>query len=224
MTSLGEQFHDPAGCHLGGRPHLGPCRDRGREAGIALTAMRTLLSQTKTALRLLTVNRVSGPQSPLERPRLPKPHHPGVVDCGEPPYDMNAEPFDDPDHAIMVETLGRISTLLAPWERTGKTTHWVTGPDPTQLVMPKPSADYTDEVGDEMFMGQQAVLAELRGRLAAHLGYDPGTARTVLGIADEYMRELADQEREDDEEDGSGHECRDHDDAADCDEFCNPHC
>jgi hypothetical protein len=209
VISLGEQPHNPNGCHLAGWPHLGPCRDRSREAGRALTEIRTVLSRAATARLMLVTNCVAGPQSPLERPRLPKPETtlPGMVDAGEPPYDLDGEPFDDPDHALMVTALDQVRAILQPWRRgPGKTTHWVADAGPTQLVVSPAPVTYTDEVGDEMFMGEQAVLAELRARLAAHFTHDPATARTVLGIADEYMRELVDQEREgedDDEECGA---------------------
>lgn len=33
VLSLGEQPHDPAGCHEQGRPHLGPCCDDSAGAG-----------------------------------------------------------------------------------------------------------------------------------------------------------------------------------------------
>lgn len=194
----------PDGCHWGGRPHLGPCRDRSREAGRALTEIRTVLSRAETARDLLATNSSFGPQTPLERPRTLKPAPvPGVVDAGEPPYALDAEPFDDPDHELMLAALDQIVVLLAPWRRGPQktTTHWVADTGPAQLVAGAPPAVYEAEVGDEMFMGQQAVLGELRGRLVAHFGYNRNTARTVAGVVDEYMRELVEKERDDEEGD-----------------------
>lgn len=202
MISLGEQPHNPNGCHFAGRPHLGPCRDRSREAGHALTEIRTVLSRAATARRMLVTNCVGGPQSPLERPRLPKPSIPGVVDAGEPPYDLDGEPFDDPDHALMVAALDQVAALLEPWRRgPGKTSHWVADIGPAQLVVPPAPAVYTAEVGDEMFSGGQAVLAELRGRLAARFAGEPGVAQAVLEVADDYMQELVDGESDGDPDD-----------------------
>lgn len=199
-----ELFHDAAGCHWGGRPHRGACRDRSREAGRALTELRTVLSRAETARRMLTTNSSFSPQTPLERPRLPKPPTPaGMGDTGEPPYDPDGAPFDDPDHEMMLAALDQVVMLLWPWHRNGRTTHWVADTGAAQLVDARPPW-YDAEVGDEMFMGGQAVLAEVRGRLAAHFGYDAATARTVLGVVDEYVRELVNNERdgEVDNEDG----------------------
>jgi lambda repressor-like predicted transcriptional regulator len=38
--SLGEQPHDPTGCHAGGRPHLGPCMADGVPGRQHLTGYR----------------------------------------------------------------------------------------------------------------------------------------------------------------------------------------
>jgi hypothetical protein len=225
IVSLGEAAHVPGGCHWGGRPHLGPCRDRSREAGNALSEVRTVLSRAITARGELVRRSAAGEFPPLERPRGPKQRHgrEGWMDAGPPPAVPGGAPFDDPDHALMVAALDVAIAALSPWRRgPGATRNWVMDDGPAQLLVAGPPEAYEAEVGDEMFMGQQAVLGELRGRLAAHFGYDADTARTVLGVVDEYMRELVDKQRED-EDDAGGHECHGHDDAAECDEFCNPH-
>lgn len=205
-VSLGEAFHDPAHCHWGGRPHLGPCRDRSREADFALTHIRTVLSHAETALRMLLDYSTDGHKDPLECPRLPKRIYPAgssIVDSGPPPADLDGRPFDDPDHTVMVAVLGQVITALRPWRRgAGKTLSWVADTGPAQLLVAGPPDWYEGEVGDEQFMAVQAVLTQLRARLAAHFLYDPDIAGTVLGVMDEFMRELVDEQAEDDEEQG----------------------
>lgn len=202
-VSLGERFHDAAGCHWGGRPHLGPCRDRSREAGRALTEVRTVLSRAETARQTLADHSAAGVYGPFERARMPKPSStvPGLVDAGEPPYDPAAAPFDDPDHALMLAALDQVLAALAPWRRgPGKTAHWVADTGPAQLVAePAPDA-YHDEVGDEMFMGGQAVLAGLRERLCASPAIAPDALRAALDVMDGYLRELVEEYDDDDEE------------------------
>lgn len=193
--SLGEQYHEPAGCHWGGRPHLGPCRDRSREAGEALTEVRTVLSRAETALKTLTG------QIPLERHRnpMPPPTVGGMVDAGEPPVDdTRPRPFDDPDLTIMLDTLRQVIALLGPWRRAGRTVRWVREEDgPAQLVVPDLPPWYDVRLsGDEMTMGYQAVLGEVRQRLAAHFGHDPAHRSAAVGVVDEYMREIIENERD----------------------------
>lgn len=192
--SLGEQYHEPAGCHWGGRPHLGPCRDRSREAGEALTEIRTVLSRAETALKTLTG------QIPLERHRQPKPPPTvgGMVDAGEPPVDdAHPRPFDDPDLTIMLDTLRQVIALLAPWRRAGRTVRWVQEDGPAQLVTPTQPPWFDDQgFGDEMTLGHQAVLGEVRQRLAAHFAHDPARQRTAVGVVDEFMREIIENERD----------------------------
>lgn len=206
MTSLGEIQHEVAGCHWGGRPHLGPCRDRSHEAGRTLTEVRTLLSRAETALATLTDRSAIGKWPALEWPRLPKPAG-QTGNMGEPPRDPAGEPFDDPDHFVMVAALHRVIGVLAPWRRgPGKTTHWVADTGPAQLVTSEDvPACYTDEVGDEMFMGQQAVLAGLRRHLAERFVNEPAIAAAVLFVADEYMQAEVDHEQSD-EDDGEDDE------------------
>ncbi len=67
--------------------------------------------------------------------------------------------------------------------------------------MTSPAPDpYEAEVGDEMFMGQQAVLAEARQRLLTGLAANPDAQQAALDVLDGYMRELV-SDQEDDEED-----------------------
>lgn len=40
LLSLGEQPHDPTGCHAGGNPHLGPCTADGAPGRQHLTGYR----------------------------------------------------------------------------------------------------------------------------------------------------------------------------------------
>jgi hypothetical protein len=205
-TSLGEVYHAPDGCHLGGRPHLGPCRDRSAEAGHALTEIRTVLSRAETTLRYLLDNSTDGRNGPAERPRLPKlPTGAGMIDAGEPPYAPGGQPFDDPDHALMVEALRQTISALAPWRRgPGKTKRWVADEGPTQLAKAMPNERYNelyeDEVGDEMFQGHLAVLAELRRRLALNFMLAPNAQRTMLGVIDDFTRDLVEREREDEDD------------------------
>lgn len=95
--------------------------ERGREAGRALTEVRTVLSRARTALREL--------DQPTEWHRLPKPDPiRGIVDCGEPPIDFTREKFNDPDIEQMRDALQQVVDLLTPWEKTGKTHRWVQAP------------------------------------------------------------------------------------------------
>lgn len=191
---MGEQFHDPAGCHWGGHPHLGACVDRGRQAGVALTEVRALRRRAETALAKLTVH------PPLERVRLPKtPGVGGMIPSGEPPADPGRPPFHDPDITQMRDALRQIVALLGPWQRTGPTERWVLPDQPAQLVPGEPPPWYTDEVGDEMFMGGQAVLAELRAHLVAAFGWNTSIQRNILYVVDQFVRDLVDRQRDDDD-------------------------
>lgn len=207
LTSYGETYHAADGCHWGGIPHLGPCRDRSREAGNALTEVRTVMSRAETALLMLLKhsNAATSPYEPMEDPRLPKPPPTaGCVDNGEPPRDPNGVPFDDPDLPIMVARLRTVVKLLRPWARAGKTTHWVRPEDGyAQLVTAGDPDLYAAEVGDEMFSGEQAALAIARKRLAERLAHDPDAQAAATGIMDELMREMFEEQREH-EDDGEG--------------------
>lgn len=192
MLSLGEQPHDPRRCHWGGRPHLGACRDRGREAGYALTEVRTVLSRARTALNTL------GDEA-TEWHRLPKQPEPrGVTGNGAPPHDRSRPRFADPDVAFMRAALEHVVTLLEPWDRTGTATGWVTPAEPSQLVHDGPADVYEFDETDEMTLGYLAVLAEVRRMLSA--AYLPAAVQVV----DAYARDLVDQERENAEDDGEG--------------------
>lgn len=185
MTSLGEQQHEAAGCHWGGRPHLGPCRDRGREAGYALTEVRTVLSRARTALRLL------GDGQPTEWHRLPQTPQPArVTGNGAPPHDRSRGRFADPDVAVMRAALAHVVTLLEPWDRTATAKRWVTPGEPAQLVHDGPAEVYGFDEVDEMTLGVLGVLAEVRRRLSAE--YLPA----AVAVVDAYARDLVDEERE----------------------------
>jgi len=185
VISLGEQQHNAAGCHWGGRPHPGACRDRGREAGYALTEVRTVLSRTRTALRVLE------PGRQIEWHRLPQTPQPArVTGNGAPPHDRSRPQFDDPDVELMRTALGHVVTLLEPWDRTGTAVRWVVPDAPSQLVHDGPSEVYEFDQVDEMTLGVLGVLAEVRRRLSAE--YLPA----AVALVDAYARDLVDAERE----------------------------
>jgi len=190
VTSLGEQPHDAAGCHWGGRPHPGACRDRGQESGYSLTEIRTVLSRARTALRLLSDT------LPIEWHRLPKqPDPPGVTGNGAPPHDRSRGRFHDPDLLLMRAALAHVVTLLEPWDRTGTAKRWVTPDEPSQLLHDGPAEVYEFADTDEMTLAELAVLAEVRRRLSAE--YLPA----AVALVDAYARDLVDENREDDEGD-----------------------
>ena len=58
---------------------------------------------------------------------------------------------------------------------------------------------YQADVGDEMFMGQQAVMSEVRRRLVERL--DGDAQRTAVAVVDDFMREMVADEQQDDEQD-----------------------
>lgn len=96
--------------------------ERGREAGNALTEVRTVLSRARTARDAL--------DPPREYHRLPKPPSPpGTLDMGAPPPDYDRPMGHDPEIAAMRAALDEVIGLLSRWEKTGKTRRWVTPVD-----------------------------------------------------------------------------------------------
>lgn len=100
--------------------------ERGSEAGVALTEIRTVRSRARTARDRL--NR------PWEEHRLPKPPSPpGTADMGEPPADRSKPMGYDPEVREMRAALDQTIALLERWEKTGKTKAWVVPVDPESV-------------------------------------------------------------------------------------------
>ncbi len=182
------KYHQPAGCHWRGRPHKNPCVSRAREDGKALKVVRDVLRQVEEALDLLRHSYATGPYGPLERPRT----------AGRPALiDRSRELFDDPDLAIMCAVLDQVTDLLQPWmrDRNAKVERWVQ-PGPAEELLTALPDCYEAEVGDEQFMGQQAVLGQLRARLTSQYRSNQWMLRGLLDEIDRFMQEMVDEQRD----------------------------
>ena len=138
--------------------------DRGREAGKALTEVRTVLSRALTALDLL--------DGPRETWRLPKPPSPaGTADMGEPPSDGSRPAGYDPDITLMRAALEQVVDLLSPWRKTGSTKSWcapVAEPPPLDLAAIRERYARVEGLADSELTGSAlGFAAGLAGTLSA---------------------------------------------------------
>jgi hypothetical protein len=70
---------------------------------------------------------------------------------------------------------------------------------PEANTVPPPDPAVYDADVDEMSAGGLAVLADLRGRLAADLAWNPQIARRVIAVVDEHATEIATRDDDDEE-------------------------